>query len=39
MNGDVRIFWDAGYTVIVLSNFSPPVAQQVSGYIRERVKL
>ena len=39
MNGDLRIFWDAGYTVIVLSNLSPPVAQQVSGYIRERVKL
>jgi CubicO group peptidase (beta-lactamase class C family) len=39
MNGDLRIYWDSGYTVVVLSNFSPPVADQLDGYIRERIKL
>jgi hypothetical protein len=32
------MFWDPGYTTIVMSNFSPPIAQQLSGYIRQRLK-
>ena len=39
MNADLRMFWDARYTVIVMSNFSPPIAGQVSRYIRERIKI
>jgi CubicO group peptidase (beta-lactamase class C family) len=39
MNGDLRIYWDSGYTVAVLSNFSPPIADQLGVYIRERIKL
>jgi CubicO group peptidase (beta-lactamase class C family) len=38
MNCDLRMFWDSGYTTIVMSNFSPPIAQQLSGYIRQRLK-
>jgi D-alanyl-D-alanine carboxypeptidase len=38
MNCDLRMYWDSGYTVVVMSNFSPPIAQQLSGYIRERIK-
>jgi len=39
MNADLRMFWDAHYTVIVMCNFSPPIAGQVSRYIRERIKI
>jgi hypothetical protein len=39
MNANLRMFWDAHYTVIVMSNFSPPIAGQVSRYIRERIKI
>jgi CubicO group peptidase (beta-lactamase class C family) len=38
MNCDLRMYWDSGYTVIVMSNFSPPVAQQISRYIEERIQ-
>jgi D-alanyl-D-alanine carboxypeptidase len=38
MNCDLRMYWDSGYTVVVMSNFSPPIAQQLSSYIRERIK-
>jgi hypothetical protein len=38
MNCDLRMYWDSGYTVIVMSNFSPPVAQQISRYIEERMQ-
>jgi CubicO group peptidase (beta-lactamase class C family) len=38
MNCDLRMFWDSGYTVIVMSNFSPPIAQQISRYIEERIR-
>lgn len=38
MNCNLSMFWDSGYTVIVMSNFSPPIAQQVSQYIEERIQ-
>jgi CubicO group peptidase (beta-lactamase class C family) len=38
MNCDLRMYWDSGYTVVVMSNFSPPIAQQLSGFIRERLQ-
>ena len=38
MNCDLRMYWDSGYTVIVMSNFSPPIAQQISRYIEERIQ-
>lgn len=38
MNCDLRMYRDSGYTVIVMSNFSPPIAQQVSRYIEERIQ-
>ncbi len=38
MNCMLRMFWDSGYTVIVMSNFSPPIAGQVSQYIEERIQ-
>jgi CubicO group peptidase (beta-lactamase class C family) len=38
MNCDLRMYWDSGYTVIVMSNFSPPIAQQMSRYIEERIQ-
>jgi hypothetical protein len=38
MNCDLRMYWDSDYTVIVVSNFSPPIAQQISRYIEERIQ-
>lgn len=38
MNCDLRMYWDSGYTVIVMSNFSPPIAQQIARYIEERIQ-
>jgi CubicO group peptidase (beta-lactamase class C family) len=38
MNCDLRMYWESGYTVIVMSNFSPPIAQQISRYIEERIQ-
>jgi CubicO group peptidase (beta-lactamase class C family) len=38
MNCNLSMFWDSGYTVIVMSNFSPPIAGQVSQYIEERIQ-
>ena len=32
------MFWDSGDTVVVMSNFSPPIAQQISRYIEERIQ-
>jgi len=37
MNGDLRIYPQAGYVVAVLSNLDPPAAQQVSGFIEARL--
>ena len=38
MNGQLDIYLDNGYTVVVLANLDPPVAQNVTGYIRERLQ-
>jgi D-alanyl-D-alanine carboxypeptidase len=38
-NGDLQIYPEAGYIVVVLSNFSPPAAQRVSDYIGNRLKI
>ena len=37
MNGDLRIYPQSGYVVVVLSNLDPPAAQQVSAYINLRL--
>jgi CubicO group peptidase (beta-lactamase class C family) len=37
MNGDLRIYPQAGYVVAVLSNLDPPVAQQASTFIDVRL--
>jgi CubicO group peptidase (beta-lactamase class C family) len=37
MNGMLQIYWDEGYTVVVLANLDPPAAQQVAEYIRTRL--
>lgn len=39
MNGDLRIFSDAGYAVAVLSNLDPPAAQRVSEFAVDRLPL
>ena len=38
MNSTLDMYWDSGYTVIVLANLDPPVAQQVTEYIRDRIE-
>jgi CubicO group peptidase (beta-lactamase class C family) len=38
MNALLDMYLDNGYTVVVLSNFGPPAAQRVGGYIRERLQ-
>jgi CubicO group peptidase (beta-lactamase class C family) len=38
MNANLDMYWDSGYTVVVLCNLDPPIAQQVNRYIRERIK-
>lgn len=38
MNALLDMYLDDGYTVVVLSNFGPPTAQRVGGYIRERLQ-
>lgn len=38
MNALLDMYLDSGYTVVVLSNFGPPAAQRVGGYIRERLR-
>jgi hypothetical protein len=32
------MYWDSDYTVIVLANRDPRIAEQVNGYIRERIQ-
>ena len=34
MNGDLAIFPDTGYVVVVLSNLDPPAAGRVANFIR-----
>jgi hypothetical protein len=38
MNANLDMYWDSGYTVIVLCNLDPPIAQQVNRYIMERIR-
>ena len=37
MNGQLGIVWDSGYTVVVLANLDPPAAENVAGYILQRL--
>jgi len=37
MNGDLRIFPDGGYTVVVLANRDPSVAQTLANFISDRL--
>ena len=38
MNTQVDMYWDSGYTVVVLSNLDPPIAQRIAEYIRQRIQ-
>jgi D-alanyl-D-alanine carboxypeptidase len=38
MNGMLRIFPKSGYVVAVLSNFDPPAAQRVAGFLELRLE-
>jgi len=38
MNANLDMYWDSGYTIVVLANVDPPVANQVNIYIQERIK-
>jgi CubicO group peptidase (beta-lactamase class C family) len=38
MNGQLDIYLDGGYTVVVLANLDPPAAQGVANYVRERLQ-
>ncbi len=33
VNSDLKLFWDGGYTVVVLSYYDAPVAQDMSSEI------
>lgn len=37
MNGSLNILWDEGYTVIVLANVDPTVAQDAAEFIADRL--
>jgi CubicO group peptidase (beta-lactamase class C family) len=37
MNGDLRVFPDDGYVVVVLANRDPPVAQAAANFITDRL--
>jgi CubicO group peptidase (beta-lactamase class C family) len=39
MNGDLRIYPDSGYVVVVLANLDPPAAQRVADYLDARLPL
>ena len=38
MNANLDMYWDADCTVIVMANLDPPIAQKLSGYIRDRIQ-
>ena len=38
MNANLDMYWDSGYTVIVLANLDPRIAEQVNQYIRDRMR-
>jgi hypothetical protein len=37
MNGDLMFEPNGGYVIVVLSNFDPPAATQVMGFILSRL--
>lgn len=39
MNTDLLIYWNAGVTLIVLTNLDPPIAQRVSHYLQARLSM
>jgi CubicO group peptidase (beta-lactamase class C family) len=38
MNAQLDMYWDNGYTVVVLANLDPPVVERVVNYIRDRLQ-
>jgi CubicO group peptidase (beta-lactamase class C family) len=38
MNGILQIYWDEGYTVVVLANLDPRAAETVADYVRGRLE-
>lgn len=38
-NGELRVFPDAGYVVVALSNFDPPAASRLVNYVTARLPL
>ena len=37
MNADLSILWNEGYSVVVLANLDPTVAQDAAAYIANRL--
>jgi D-alanyl-D-alanine carboxypeptidase len=37
MNGDLQIFPQSGYVIVVLSNLDPPAASRISDFIVNRL--
>jgi D-alanyl-D-alanine carboxypeptidase len=37
MNGDLKIYPDSGYTLVVLSNLDPPAATRIFDYVDHRL--
>jgi hypothetical protein len=37
MNGDLQIFPQSGYVIVVLSNLDPPAASRISNFIVNRL--
>lgn len=38
INAHMDMYWDSGYTVVVLANVDPRIADEVSRYIRDRIQ-
>jgi D-alanyl-D-alanine carboxypeptidase len=38
ISADMDMYWDSGYTVVVLANLDPRIADEVSRYIRDRIQ-
>jgi hypothetical protein len=39
MNAVLDLYWNAGYVVVVLSNFDPRSAEDVAAFMRQRILL
>ena len=39
MNGELRVYPESGYVIVVLSNLDPPAATNLSGYVTARLPL